>query len=75
MRGWKTFRRTASGIGMSLSLLVSGVAATADDAALPAGFLEFLADWENEQGEWQDPGEYEDPKWQALDEQAGQSDE
>ena len=30
-------------------------------------FLMFLADWEDEQGNWQDPLDYEDQKWAELD--------
>ena len=76
MTGWKTFRPIVSSVGASLLLVGAGMAAEpAAEAALPDGFLEFLADWDNEQGDWQDPIEYEDPQWQVLDEQAGQSDE
>jgi hypothetical protein len=52
-----------------------GLAAEATVEALPGAFLEFLADWEDERGEWQDPLEYQDPQWQALDERVGQDDE
>jgi transposase len=42
---------------------------------LPEGLLEFLAEWEDERGEWQDPLEYLDPQWQKLDERVGPNDE
>jgi hypothetical protein len=58
-------------------VLASGISLAEDssDAALPEGLLEFLADWEDERGEWQDPLEYLDPQWETLDERVGQSDE
>ncbi len=74
MRGWKSNRQTVNGVVMALTLC-GGVAAAEPDnePILSAEFLEFLADWENDQGKWQDPIEYEDPRWQALDEEAGQN--
>jgi hypothetical protein len=76
MRGWKSFRQTVSGVVTALTVCGAVVAAEPVSAPmLSAEFLEFLADWENEQGAWQDPTEYEDPRWQALDEKAGQNDE
>ncbi len=76
MTGWNTPRAAASLLGVVL-LLVSAVnlAEEVSDDALAEGFLEFLADWEDEQGQWQDPLEYQDPQWQALDERLGQGDE
>jgi hypothetical protein len=46
-----------------------------DSDELPEAFIEFLADWDDEHGQWQDPLEYADPQWQALDQNAGQDDE
>ena len=59
------------------AMMVSIAAARGVDPveALPGAFLEFLADWEDERGGWQDPLEYQDPHWQALDERVGQDDE
>jgi len=41
--------------------------ASTDRQVLPAEFLEFLGEWEDRQGNWQDPMEFDDPKWQSLD--------
>ena len=76
MIGWST--PTAAAELLWIVLLLAGVVDAAEDVAdtaLPEGFLEFLADWEDEQGQWQDPLEYEDPQWQALDDRLGQGDE
>lgn len=77
MTGWNTPKAAASLLLGTALALASAVACAVDrsDDALPAGFLEFLADWEDEQGQWQDPLEYQDPQWQALDERVGQDDE
>jgi hypothetical protein len=54
---------------------VAGLAGERSDRALAEEFLQFLADWEDEQGQWQDPLEYQGPEWQSLDAMAGQDDE
>jgi len=41
--------------------------------AIPTRFLELLADWDDEWGEWQDRLEYQDPQWQVLDEKQGRT--
>jgi hypothetical protein len=76
MTGWKVPRAAARLLTLAL-VLASGISLAEDssDAALPEGLLEFLADWEDERGEWQDPLEYLDPQWETLDERVGQSDE
>ena len=76
MTGWKVPRAAARLLTLAL-VLASGInlAEDSSDAALPEGLLEFLADWEDERGEWQDPLEYLDPQWETLDERVGQSDE
>ncbi len=76
MPGWKRRSRTVSAV---LCLLV-GVSAQANGAQrddettagadLPTAFLEFLGEWEDQQGNWQDPLEFDDPKWQSLDNEA-----
>ena len=53
----------------------TGVAEERATEPLPEAFLEFLADWEDDRGEWQDPMEYEDPQWQVLDQKTGRTDE
>ena len=76
MTGWNRPRAAVSLLGPILMLASAvGLAAEAPVEALPGAFLEFLADWEDERGEWQDPLEYQDPQWQALDERVGQDDE
>ena len=76
MTGWN---RPKAAVRLLTLVLVSGsginLAEDSSDAALPEGLLEFLADWEDERGEWQDPLEYLDPQWEALDERVGQNDE
>ena len=76
MTGWNRPRAAASLVGPIL-MLASALSLPAEDPVegLPGAFLEFLADWEDERGEWQDPLEYQDPQWQALDERVGQDDE
>ena len=73
MSGWKRHNRTVS----AALCLLAGVTAQADappvgnttpaGQGLPAAFLEFLGEWEDQQGNWQDPLEFDDPKWQLLD--------
>jgi len=76
MTGWKVPRAAARLLTLAL-VLASGISLAEDssDAALPEGLLEFLADWEDERGEWQNPLEYLDPQWQTLDERVGPIDE
>ncbi len=49
-------------------MLASAVSLAAETPGEPfaGAFLEFLADWEDERGEWQDPLEYQNPQWRAL---------
>ena len=76
MTGWNRPRAAARLLRLVL-VLASGISLAEDgaDAALPDGLLEFLAEWEDERGEWQDPLEYLDPQWETLDETVGQNDE
>ena len=50
--------------GLILCLVVPAASAVeeAQDEALSQAFLEFLGEWEDEQGNWQDPLEYETPE-------------
>jgi hypothetical protein len=41
----------------------------------PEAFLEFLGEWADQQGNVQDPAEFDDPKWQMLDSDAERHDE
>ncbi len=55
-------------LGLGLVIVCpAGMAEETDDVPLPEAFLEFLADSEDEQGEWQDPMDYEGQQWQVLD--------
>ncbi|MES9991192.1 MAG: hypothetical protein ABW098_04525 [Candidatus Thiodiazotropha sp.] len=46
------------------------------DETLPSGaFLEFLADWEDENGAWQDPLEYQEMELDFLDQRQQHDDE
>ncbi len=49
--------------GLALCLVAPAAPATdnAQDEDLSQAFLEFLGDWEDEKGNWQDPLEYETP--------------
>ncbi len=76
MSGWKRSNRIVSAVGTALVLACpTGAAEEGAEESLPEAFIEFLADWEDEQGEWQDPMEYEAPQWQVLDQKAGQTDD
>jgi hypothetical protein len=58
-----------SGLAL-LMLLASAAPAGENPANLPPPdeeFLLFLSDWDDGQGDWQDPLEYEDPHWRELD--------
>ena len=76
MRGWKRSSRVRSLAACALVCVCpAGAAEPASEDALPEAFFEFLAEWEDEHGQWQDPTEYEGAQWQVLDQKAGQSDE
>ena len=76
MTGWNRPRAAASLLGSILALAgAGGLAEDPSEHALAEEFLEFLADWEDERGEWQNPLEYLDPQWQTLDERVGPIDE
>jgi len=73
MLGWKPRNPAVSAV----LCLLAGVTAQADEPpanrsgqALSAAFLEFLGEWEDQQGNWQDPLEFDDPKWRSLDDDA-----
>jgi hypothetical protein len=57
--------------GLALVLLSAGPGPAEDNVSgtpLPdEAFLLFLADWHDDQGNWQDPLDYDDPKWLELD--------
>ncbi len=56
--------RGVAGCGLCLLLIAPLTLATEDDRnqLLSQDFLEFLGEWEDEQGNWQDPLEYETPE-------------
>lgn len=63
MSGWIQRRLPASAM-LLLALGGSVHAGAAGDAAIPdESFLLFLADWEDAQGDWQDPLEFDGPGW------------
>jgi hypothetical protein len=45
------------------------------ESKLSAGFLEFLGEWEDSQGNWQDPMMFDGPEWKSLDDAVEQQDE
>ncbi len=62
------------------SALAAGAPALAGDAGdsdqpVDEAFLMFLGEWEDGQGNWQDPLEYADPRWAGLDEEQVNDDE
>jgi len=68
MPGSKRRNPAASLVGLGLMVVCPvGLAEAVDAASLSEAFLEFLADSEDEQGEWQDPMDYEGQQWQVLD--------
>ena len=76
MPGSKKRNRTAS----ALLCLLSGSALQATEpvaeaVTLPAGFLEFLGEWEDTNGNWLDPMALEGSQWQSLDDEVEQKDE
>lgn len=76
MSGWKKPNQVASLVVAAMVLMpAAGVAEERVEEPLPEAFLEFLSEWEDEHGEWQDPMQYQDPHWQVLDQKAGQTDE
>lgn len=58
------FNRGVAGYGLGLLLIAPLTLATDGDRNELASqaFLEFLGEWEDEQGNWQDPLEYETPE-------------
>ncbi len=52
-------------LGLLLMIPMVPAAGEVQDETPSLDFLEFLGEWEDEQGNWQDPLEYEDPG-QAL---------
>lgn len=76
MPGWKKHNRAASALvclfsGMTLQAAEPSLA----ESSLPAGFLEFLGEWEDSQGNWQDPMMFDGPEWKSLDDAVEQQDE
>ena len=76
MPGWKKRSQTAS----ALVCLLSGVTLQAaesvvEDKLPPADFLEFLGEWEDPHGNWQDPMMFNGPEWKSLDDEVEQQDE
>lgn len=76
MPGLKKLNRTAS----ALLCLFCGPASqaaepVAEAATLPAGFLEYLGEWEDVNGNWLDPMALEGAEWQSLDDDVEQEDE
>ena len=81
MPGWKRRSRAASTL---LGLVAGAVAYAADprpgeppgdEASPPAAFLEFIGEWSDQQGNVQDPLQFEDPKWRVLDNDAERHDD
>lgn len=75
MTGWMQHKLRVS---VLLWLFVASVQADEQETAPTAvdeDFLLFLGDWEDEQGHWQDPLEYEDEKWTQLDDRQVTDDE
>ena len=76
MPGSKRRNPAVSLVGLGLMVVCpAGLAEGTDEAPLSEAFLEFLADSENEQGEWQDPMDYEGRQWQVLDRKTEKTDE
>lgn len=76
MTGWKPRKRLASILLLcSATLVLAEEQQDADTPDVDEAFLLFLADWDDGQGHWQDPLEYQDPKWSELDRRQVSDDE
>ena len=81
MPGWKPHNPIASAVLCLLAVAAAQAADTQqpdperDSQALPEAFLLFLGEWQDEQGNWQDPMVFDGPGWQVLDERAEQRNE
>ncbi len=76
MTGWKPRTQAVSVLtALLVSVQPAAMPETSGDEELPETFLEFLSEWENSNGEWQDPMEYEDPHWELLDQNVEKRDE
>ncbi|MEW8506154.1 MAG: hypothetical protein AB2598_05580 [Candidatus Thiodiazotropha sp.] len=73
------YQRTISRLGgiclMQLYLCMPAMAEQSGDALPSSAFLEFLAEWEDENGEWQDPIEYHEMGLEFIDQREDQDDE
>lgn len=67
MTGWMRHKQLASVLILLCSALAQADEQDALATEMDEAFLLFLADWEDEQGNWQDPLEYDDPKWTEMD--------
>ncbi|MBT3045371.1 MAG: hypothetical protein AB2728_13935 [Candidatus Thiodiazotropha sp.] len=72
-------QRTVSVLGclclIQLYLCMPVLAEQGEEAVPSAAFFEFLADWEDEKGDWQDPMEYQEMGLDFLDQKEDQVDE
>jgi len=76
MPGSKRRNPAASLVGLGLMIVCpAGLTEDTDEAPLSEAFLEFLAESEDEQGEWHDPMDYEGQQWQVLDQKTEKADE
>jgi hypothetical protein len=76
MPGLKKLNRTASALLCLFSgTVLQAAEPVAEAVTLPAGFLEFLGEWEDVNGNWLDPMVMEGPEWQSLDDDVEQEDE
>ena len=76
MPGLKKLSRTASALLCLFSdASLQAAEPAAEAAAMPAGFLEFLGEWEDVNGNWLDPMVLEGPEWQSLDDDVEREDE
>lgn len=56
------FKIGGRGLALCLVVVAAQAAENTQDEDLSQAFLEFLGEWEDEQGNWQDPLEYETPE-------------
>lgn len=81
MPGLKPHNRIASAIVCLLAVAAAQAGDTQpqeperDSQTPPEAFLLFLGEWQDEQGNWQDPMDFDGPGWQVLDERAEQRNE
>ena len=75
MTGWMRHKPLVSVLMLCCTIVAQADQKETEAADVDEAFLLFLADWEDEEGNWQDPLTYDDPKWDELDNRQVHDDE